>query len=167
MDTRKGRDYSMLRYSQLPFSAAGASSRSTPPHIKCPKFRCFKNLFFSKLDPPSNRKLKANTLPRQPPVDLGISIQPEINTSALLLIQHNLDNLAPVLLGTGTLANDFHRVDDIRQDGIVYGRQRAGVGTFLRLRRTTAVAAFRARKDPTGGKEEDMALGELLFEFAG
>lgn len=49
----------------------------------------------------------------------------------------------------------------------MYGRQRAGVGTFLRLRRTTAVAAFRARKDPTGGKEEDMALGELLFEFAG
>ena len=49
----------------------------------------------------------------------------------------------------------------------MHGCQCAGVRTFLRLRRTTAVAAFRAREDPAGGKEEDVALGELLFEFTG
>lgn len=49
----------------------------------------------------------------------------------------------------------------------MHGCQCAGVGTFLRLRRTTAVAAFRAREDPAGGKKEDVALGELLFEFTG
>lgn len=159
----------MLRILQVPFSAR-ASARSKPPLsnalISAGLKKLLQNSAPSKLDP-SNRKLKANALPRQPPVDLGISIQPKINTSTLLLIQHNLNNLAPVLLGTGTLANDFHRVDDIRQDGIVYGCQRAGVRTFLRLRRTTPVAAFRARKDPTGGKEEDVAFRELLFEFAG
>lgn len=157
----------MLRSPQIPSSAARASARSkgTPHPPQMHYFPLDKNSLL-KLDP-SNRKLKANTFPRQPPIDFGISIQPEVNTSTLLLIQHNLDNLAPVLLGPGTLANDFDGVDDIRQDGIVHGRQSTGVGTFLRLRRTTAVATFRARKDPTGGKEEDVALGELLFEFAG
>lgn len=42
-------------------------------------------IFFLKLDS-SNRKFKADALPRQPPIDLGISIQPKINASALLLI---------------------------------------------------------------------------------
>lgn len=162
MGTRKGPAYA----EDLASTFLSKSKRPVyAPTIRCTNFRWFKKAP-SKLDP-SNRKLKANALPRQPPVDLGISIQPKVNTSTLLLIQHNLDNLAPVLLGTGTLANDFHRVDDIRQDGIVYGCQRAGVGTFLRLRRTAPVAAFRARKDPTGGKEEDVAFRELLFEFAG
>lgn len=155
----------MLRNSQAPFSADWQALGL----LSCPQSNALisagkKSLL--KLNP-SDRKLKANPLPRQPPVDLDISIQPKINTSALLLVQHNLDNLTPVFLGTGTLANNFHRVDDIRQDGIVHGCQRAGVGTFLRLRRTTPVAAFRARKDPTRGKDEDVALGEFLFEFAG
>lgn len=38
---------------------------------------------------------------------------------------------------------------------------------FLGLRGARAVGTFGAREDAPGGEDEDVAVGELLFEFAG
>lgn len=47
------------------------------------------------------------------------------------------------------------------------GRQGAAVRTFLFLRGAGAVGAAGAGQDPSGGEEDDVAVGELLFELAG
>jgi hypothetical protein len=39
--------------------------------------------------------------------------------------------------------------------------------TFLGLRSAAAVGAFWAREDATHGKDQDVAVAELLLEFAG
>lgn len=49
----------------------------------------------------------------------------------------------------------------------MHGRQGAAVGPLLGLRRAGAVGAFGAGQDAARGEEEDVAVGELLFEFAG
>jgi len=41
------------------------------------------------------------------------------------------------------------------------------VRAFLRLRSARAVGTFGAREDAAGGEDQDVAVGEFLFEFAG
>ena len=45
--------------------------------------------------------------------------------------------------------------------------ERAGAWTFLCLGCAAPVAALWAREDAAGGDDEDVAVGELLLEFAG
>ena len=113
------------------------------------------------------RELKIDPLARQALVHLRVSIKPIIHTTSLLLIQHNLEDLAPVLARAGALTDDLDRVDQIAEYGVVDGRQRAGARTLLRLRGAAAVAALGAGQDAAGGDDEDVAVGELLFEFTG
>ena len=49
----------------------------------------------------------------------------------------------------------------------MHGGQGTGAGPLLRLRGARAVGTFGAGKDAAGGEDEDVAVGELLFEFAG
>jgi len=49
----------------------------------------------------------------------------------------------------------------------VHGRQGAGAGPFLRLRRARAVRAFGTGKDAARGEDQDVAVGEFLLELAG
>jgi hypothetical protein len=65
------------------------------------------------------RELEANTSSSQLLVDLRVSIESVINSSLLLLIENNLQNLATVLLGSETLANNLNGVDEIGKDGVV------------------------------------------------
>lgn len=113
------------------------------------------------------RELKPDPLPRQLPVHFRISIQPIIHTASLLLIQHHLQHLTPILSRPCPLSYNLHRVHDVAQDGVVDGCQSARVRALLGLRGARAVGTFGARKDAAGGEDEDMAVGELLFEFAG
>ena len=73
----------------------------------------------------AHRKLKVDPLPCQPPIDLSISIEPKVHAPTLLLVQHYLRDLGTILTGAHTLADDFDRVDDVGEDGVVHGGQGA------------------------------------------
>jgi hypothetical protein len=49
----------------------------------------------------------------------------------------------------------------------VHGGQSAAARTLLFLGRAAAVRAFGARENAAGREDEDVAVGELLLEFAG
>ena len=65
------------------------------------------------------RELKANTTSSQLLVDLGVSIESVVNTSLLLLVKDNLQDLATILLGAETLANNLDWVNQIGEDSVV------------------------------------------------
>jgi hypothetical protein len=90
-----------------------------------------------------------------------------VNTTTLLLIQNNLEELAAILLGAGALANDLDRVDEVGKESLVDSRQCARAGALLRLGGAAAVRALGAWQNAAGGEEDDLAVGELLLELTG
>ena len=106
----------------------------------------------------TKRELEIDPLPRQTPIDLGISIETIIDASPLLLVQDDFQDLTAVLAGLDAFPDDLDGVDDVGQDGVVHGRQRARVRPFLRLRGARPVAAFRAGQDAARGQEEDVSV---------
>jgi hypothetical protein len=113
------------------------------------------------------RELKTNATPSQLSVDFGVSIESVINTSLLLLIQHNLQDLASILLGTETLTNNFDGVYEVVKDGIVNGGQSSGTRSLLRERSSGASRALGAGKNAAGCEDEDVTVRELLLELTG
>lgn len=111
------------------------------------------------------RELKAHTTTRQLLVHLRVSIKSVINTTLLLLIKHNLQDLATVFLSAETLADNLDWVDQVVEDGVVDGRQCSGAGSLLGLRGSRAVASLWAGEDSARGEDQDVTIGELLFEF--
>ena len=114
----------------------------------------------------THRELKPYTPPCQLLVHLPVRIEPIIHPAPLLLIQHDLQHLTPVLLRPDTLPYDLNRVHDISQDGVVDSSQGSGTGPLLGLVAAAAVGAFWAWQDAAGREDEDVAVGELLFELA-
>jgi hypothetical protein len=112
-------------------------------------------------------ELKPYTPPRQLLVHLPIRIESVIHTAPLLLIQHDLQHLAPVLLRPDPLPHNLDWVHHIRQNRLMDGRECSRARTLLGLVRAAAVGAFGAREDAAGCEDEDMAVRELLFELAG
>jgi hypothetical protein len=49
----------------------------------------------------------------------------------------------------------------------VHGSKGAAARALLCLRRAAAVRSLGARENAAGGEDEDVAVGELLFQFAG
>lgn len=90
-----------------------------------------------------------------------------VNAATLLLVEDDLERLAAVLLGAGALADNLNGVDEVVEDGLVDGREGAAARTLLLLVRAAVGGALRAGEDAALGDEEDVAVGELLFEFAG
>lgn len=88
-----------------------------------------------------------------------------IDTSLLLLVEDDLQDLAAILLGAETLADDLDRVDEVVEDGVVHGGEGSGAGSLLGLRRAGSVAALGAGEDAARGEDQDVAIGELLLEF--
>lgn len=66
-------------------------------------------------------ELETNTTTSQLAVDLGVSIESVVNTSLLLLVEDNLQDLAAILLGAETLANNLDWVDQVGEDSVVNG----------------------------------------------
>ena len=60
---------------------------------------------------PSHWELKTNTTSSQPSIHLRVSIESVVDPTPLLLIQHNLQHLASVLLRPGPLADNLNRVN--------------------------------------------------------
>lgn len=90
------------------------------------------------------RELEVDTLTGQPLVHLGVSVEPVVHTTSLLLIEHDLEDLAAVLTSAHTLSDNLHWVDEVCQDGIVDSGESARTWALLRLRSTAAVAALGA-----------------------
>jgi hypothetical protein len=90
-----------------------------------------------------------------------------INTTLLLLIEDNLQDLAAIFLGAKTLANDLHWVDEVGEDGVVDGGQCSRTGSLLGERGAGSVAALRAGENAAGGEDQDVTVGELLLELTG
>jgi hypothetical protein len=112
-------------------------------------------------------KLEASDPSSQLSVHFSVGIESVVHTTTLLLVQNNLQNLAAIFLGAGTLADDLDRVDDIGKDGVVDGGQGTRTRTLLLLRGAAAVAALGAGQDAARGQDQDVAVGEFLLEFAG
>lgn len=90
-----------------------------------------------------------------------------INTTLLLLIEDDLEDLAAIFLGAETLADDLDGVHEVAEDGVVDGGECSGTGTLLGLRGSRAVGALGAGENTARGEEEDVAVGELLLELTG
>lgn len=112
-------------------------------------------------------ELKANTTASQLLVDLRVGIKSVVNTSLLLLIENNLQDLATVFLGAETLADNLNGVDEIVEDGIVDCSECSGAGALLSEGCTGAVGSLWAGEDTARGEDQDMAIRELLLEFTG
>jgi hypothetical protein len=84
-----------------------------------------------------------------------------VNTSTLLGVEEDLDDLVAVLLGADALANDQGGEDKVLQDGIVDSGQSARTGTLLLDTGTTTGR----RKNAALRDEHNVAVGELLLEL--
>lgn len=111
-------------------------------------------------------ELEVDALASQTLIDFTVGIEPVVHTTSLLLIEHDLQHLAAVFLGTDALADDLDRVDKVGEDGVVHCCERAGAWALLCLARAAAVAALGARQDAAAGNDENVTVGEFLLEFA-
>jgi len=112
-------------------------------------------------------ELKRHTPSSQLPVHITVCVESVVNTTPLLLVQDDLHQLAAVLAGTDTLSDDLDWVDDIGEDGVVDGGECSRSWALLGLGCAGTVGTFWAGEDAALGKDDDVAVGELLFEFTG
>lgn len=90
-----------------------------------------------------------------------------VNTSLLLLVKNNLQDLAAILLGAETLANDLDWVDQVGEDSVVNSSEGSGTWSLLGLGSAGAVASLWAWENAAGSEDEDVAVRELLLELTG
>lgn len=112
-------------------------------------------------------ELEVDTTAGKAAVDLGVGVESVVDTSLLLLVQDDLEDLGAVLLGAETLANDLDWEDEVGQDGVVHSGQCAGTWALLGEGSTGAGRALWAWQDAAGSEDQDMAVGELLLELTG
>ena len=112
-------------------------------------------------------ELEDDTAAGQTPVDLGVGIEPVVNTATLLLVEDDLEGLGTVLLGAETLADDLDGVDEVGQDGIVDSGEGARTRALLLLVVARAGGALGAGENAARSKDQHVAVGELLLELTG
>lgn len=112
-------------------------------------------------------ELEVDTLAGQLLVHLRVGVEAVVNTTTLLLVKNDLEDLGAVLLGAHALANNLDGVDEVGKDGVVDSSQSARTRALLGLAGARAVAALRAGQDAAGSDNEDVAVRELLLELTG
>ncbi len=112
-------------------------------------------------------ELEVDTTAGKAAVDLGVSIESVVDTSLLLLVKDDLEDLGAVLLGAETLANNLDWEDEIGEDGVVDSSQGAGTWALLGEGSAGAGRALWAWQDAAGSEDQDVTVGELLLELAG
>ena len=112
-------------------------------------------------------ELEVDTLAGQTLVDLRVGVETVVNTTTLLLVEDDLEDLGAVLLGAHALTDDLDGVDEVGKDGVVNGSQSARSWALLGLGGAAAVAALWAWQNAARGDDEDVAVGELLLELTG
>lgn len=112
-------------------------------------------------------ELEVDTLAGQTLVDLRVGVEAVVNTTTLLLVEDDLEDLGAILLGAQTLSDNLDRVDEVGKDGVVHSGQSTRTWALLGLAGAAAVAALGARQDAARGNDEDVAVGELLLKLTG
>jgi hypothetical protein len=112
-------------------------------------------------------ELEVDVAASEAAVDLGVSVQAVVDATTLLLVKDDLEELAAVLLGAETLADNLNGVGEVGQDGVVDSGESAGAGTLLLLGVARAGRALGAGQDAARGEDQDVAVGELLLELTG
>jgi hypothetical protein len=112
-------------------------------------------------------ELEVDTTAGEAAIDLRVGIEAVVDTTTLLLVEDDLQDLGAVLLGAETLANDLDWEDEVGEDGIVDSSQSAGTWALLGLAGAGAVGALWAWQDAAGSEDQDVAVGELLLELTG
>jgi hypothetical protein len=112
-------------------------------------------------------ELEVDRLASEALVHLGVGVQPVVHAATLLLVEHNLQELAAVLFGAETLANDLDGVDEVSQDGIVHRGEGSRARALLGLVGARPVGALGARENAARSNEENVAVGEFLLELTG
>lgn len=112
-------------------------------------------------------ELEANTTASELSVNLRVGVKSVVNASSLLLIKDNLQDLAAILLGAETLANNLNWVDEVGKDSIVDSSESSRTWALLGLRSAGAVGTLWAGENTAGCKDQDVAVRELLLELAG
>jgi len=135
-------------------------SLQTPAFRACPWSRLV-------IHSSAHREFKATNTACQLSVDLGVGVESVVDTTALLLVQDHLQDLASVLLCSESLSNNLDRVDHIGEDGLVDSGQGSAARALLSLRGAGSVGALGARQDAAGCEDQDVAVGELLLELTG
>jgi hypothetical protein len=113
------------------------------------------------------RELKVNTTTRQLLVHFRVRIESVINTTLLLLIEHHLQDLASILLGAQSLADNLNGENEVGEDRVVDGSECSGTGALLSEGGARAVGALGAGQNAARGEDQDVAVGELLLELTG
>lgn len=112
-------------------------------------------------------ELEVDTTAGKAAVDLGVGVESVVDTSLLLLVKDDLEDLGAVLLGAETLANDLDWEDEVGEDGVVHSGQCAGTWALLGERSAGAGGALWAWQNAAGSEDDDVAVGELLLELTG
>lgn len=112
-------------------------------------------------------ELEVDTTASKAAVNLGVGVESVVDTSLLLLVKDDLEDLGAVLLGAETLANDLDWEDEVGEDGVVHSGQCAGTWALLGEGSAGAGGALWAWQDAAGGENQDVAVGELLLELTG
>jgi hypothetical protein len=112
-------------------------------------------------------ELEVDVAASEAAVDLGVSVQAVVDATTLLLVKDDLEELAAVLLGAETLADNLNGVGEVGQDGVVNSGESAGAGTLLLLGVARAGRALGAGQNAARGEDQDVAVGELLLELTG
>lgn len=112
-------------------------------------------------------ELEVDALAGEALVDLGVGVEPVVNTATLLLVENDLEDLAAVLTGAETLADNLDGVDEVGQDSVVDSGEGSRLRALLGLRGAGPVGALGAGQDAAGGNDQHVAVGELLLELTG
>lgn len=112
-------------------------------------------------------ELEVHALSGQTLVDFGVGVEAVVDTTTLLLVKDDLQNLGTVLLGTKTLADNLHWVNEVGEDGIVHSSESARAWALLGLASAAAVATLWAWQNAARGDDQDVAVREFLLELSG
>jgi len=80
-------------------------------------------------------------------VDLRVGVKSVVNTTSLLLVQHDLQHLAAILLGSQSLADNLNWVDDIGKDSVMDSSQSSGSRSLLCLAASGSVGSLWSWED--------------------
>ena len=112
-------------------------------------------------------ELKVDALASEALVDLGVGVESVVDATTLLLVENDLEDLAAVLAGAETLADNLDGVDEVGKDGVVDSGKGSRLGALLGLRAARAVGALGAGQDAAGSNDQNVAVRELLLELTG
>ena len=100
--------------------------------MSAPQYNTLPNSFL-KVGVTGLRELEDDGAAGEAAVDVGVGVKAVIDSTALLLVEDDLEGFGAVLLGAQALANDLDGVDEVSQDSVVDGREGARAGALLLL----------------------------------